>query len=468
MNRKNTKSLRKVNTSLTHDEKLILVRDGVFNYLQFLPTTQQVYNANPVLTAKPTVIIKNNGTQTVILDYSNSNSSNKQTLDNLFNNVLSGETFGFSNANHIDPIKGTNIELEAVLEFKSYRDYIIKTETVGATLARPLEGFYDPAYFIESPTITFNTVNSITQNSKNKINQLKNTIPSDKTNNLLKYLGIIPGNYIKIVNSTSTNNDTMFKVVQYENGEYEQITLDPAPEYENLIGEPTLIKVFVPTKQPEAVQNITFSNDWGCAAIQAGNTLEYFSYFSKLQAEIKKQEYTNAVLTYYPNTTCSNQIVTNNTIINTAGTTETVTTQSANVTKIDIIFNRQQFYPTIQQIAPSVNAPAYSVLRRALTIDVAGTYEFTQSDSGNAGNTFRLSSVETNKQPVYELNGVTNFITPNSVGSVITLDAKRYVETTGTNIVYAYSEQNPNIGFTINIAGDLPVSFRDAITGLII
>jgi hypothetical protein len=465
MNRKNTKSLRKVNTSLTHDEKLILVRDGVFNYLQFLPTSQQVYNSNPVITAKPTITIKNSGVQTVLLDYSNANPSNKEILDNLFNNVISGETFGFSNANHVNPIKGTNVELEAVLQFKSYRDYIIKTETVGATLSTPLEGFYDPVYFLESPTITFNTVNSISQNSKNKINQLKNTVPSDKTNNLLKYLGIVPGNYIKIVNSDSTNNDTMFRVVEYSNGEYEHLILDPAPEYENLTGEPTLIKVFAPTKQPEAIQNIPFSNDWGCAAIQAGNTLEYFPYFTRLQAEIKKQEYLNPKLTFYPNTICSNQAVVNNIPI-TTGTLETVTSQSTNTTKIDIVFNRNQFYPTIQQIAPSTTAPSYSILRATLTIDVNGIYEFTQSDSGNAGNTFRLSSVNTNKEPVFELNGVTNFITPNSVGTVITLDAKRYVETTGTNTVYAYSEQNPNIGFTINIIGDLPVSFRNIVTGV--
>lgn len=442
-----TRSSRRTSTSVTYDEKLILVRDGIFNYLQFFPVTEKKYTDNPTISAKPVVVVKNSDTQSVILDYSGANDTNKKVLDSLFNNLIPGQTLSFGNAHYVDPVKGIDVELTGVLSFNTFKNYIIKTETVGVTLPIPDGNYYDPVYFIDSPTLTVNTLNSIDANSKNKINELKNSVPVSKTNNLLKYLGILPGNYLKIINSDSLNNDTLFRVVDVYTDEHEYITLDPAPQYENLIGEPCLVKVFAPCKQPEAVQNIPFSNDWGCAVIQAGATLTYYGYFSELQANIKAQEFLDSSVQYTPGQECSNAVV-GVTAFTTPTNTE-ATTISNDVTTFDVIVNKSRFYPVLNNLANSIATPSFNPLSLQLTVDVNGIYQFNQNDFSNTGNTLRFSKSQTSTESLYEKYGVTNAL--NGMKNTITLDTAKYVQSTGLTTVYAYSEQNPNYGFTINI-----------------
>jgi hypothetical protein len=462
MNRNNTKSLslNKVNNKLDFNETLILVRDGVFNYLQFLPTKATKYLANDTITAKPVVTVKDGSPQVVVLDYSGANESNKNILDTLFANVVSGDTFEFSNAHYVNPITGEDVQIETTLQFKYLKEWIIKTEVVGATLSVPSGYFYDPVYFIDSPVLTFNTINDLSTNPNNEINELKNSIPVDKTNNLIKYLGILPGNYIKIVNSVSANNDTLFRVVSVNTDEYEHIVLDPSPEHENLIGDSTLIKLFMVASKPEAVKDIPFSNNWGCANILSGDTLDSFSYFSELQAKIKIQEYPESQLTFTPGVECTN--VVNGVITGTVFTPETITT-SKNTTNISILVSGNRLLPAILQVADNTQPPNYNPTRNTLTINADSIHLFMQSDISNTGNPIAISNDSLIKQPLFDLNGVKTYQGVNGVGTIIEFDPKKYVETTSSRTAYLYSTGGPLSDITINIIGEvLPILFRNA------
>jgi hypothetical protein len=83
-----------------------------------------------------------------------------------------------------------------------------------------------------------------------------------------------------------------------------------------------------------------------------------------------------------------------------------------------------------------------------LILDVNGIYEFNQNDPSNISNTLRFSKSSTDLQPLYEKDGVVNDLA--GIRNKITLDPVKYVQSNNSTVMYAYSEQSPNYGFTIN------------------
>jgi hypothetical protein len=447
MNRKNIKSLRPVNKRLDYNEKLILVRDGVFNYLQFLPTSIKKFVINPMITAKPVIIIKDDTPQKVILDYSAANSFNKELVQILFNNFVQGDTFGVSNAHYINPITGEDVEIETTLEFLSFKDLIITAENAGTTLTVPTTYYYDPVYFIDSPKINVVKTTGISSDPLNQINELKNSIPVGRSNNLLKNLAIEAGNYIKIINSNSANTEILFRVVSFKQDQHEYLTLDPAPTFENLIGEPTLVKVFSVSNRPEAISGITFSNQTGCGVVRSKGQVYLFDNVSNLQIAIKAQEYQDSTFEFYPDSVC--------TAIDTAPVALQLTAQNEVVpeivnTTISVFVVDAAFYPVVINIAQNTNVPIYDQSTRTFNLYGNTPFDFVQEDQTNTGNTFRLSLTSNGQQAALTtVNGVTSVTTETGVGSKVTLDPIKFVQTTGTNTLYAFSEQNPGYGFTI-------------------
>jgi hypothetical protein len=258
MNNNNITSSRIKDVSLG---ERVLVRTGTFYFLEFVEYSSDIFNSNSTIISKPSLIFyTKDSEQHVIVDYSMATSEDKLYLGSFFSDMIPGVTFQLNNAEYLEETKNIQADLTSVLEFLEFKNNMIFCKVDSITSLNSAVDLYSSYYFLSTPQLE--KTGALASTEKTKIPALVFSNP--RTAQPLLWLGYQPGDYIQILNPDSKNNYKVLKIedVLFVNGK-EVLKLQPEYkdqiEAENLIGQNTIVNLFIDSKIDTLTNN--YAND---------------------------------------------------------------------------------------------------------------------------------------------------------------------------------------------------------------
>lgn len=220
-----------------------LVRSELFYYLKFTNYERELYNSGSKLKSKPTIIFyTENATDKVVLDYTFMNETDRKYLSSFFTNMNTGDTFTVSNGSYVDDTREIEADVSCTLTFTEYNnDKVIATVTSVTDKDNAID-IYEADFFVGIPQLS--KTGSLGDNISTQNMALVSV--TNKTKNKLETLGLIPGDYIEVINPNSSNDKKVYKILEYSVlNEREILRIEGEPIVESLVGSPTLINLYV-------------------------------------------------------------------------------------------------------------------------------------------------------------------------------------------------------------------------------
>lgn len=245
MSVRNTKS-GSVSQNNTPGVVYTLARSDIFYFLQFINYESELYNNTSTLTSKPNVIFyTENSVNKVILDYTSSSNTDKNYLKSFFAALNQTSGITLSGGSYLEEAKVLEADLSSSLTFSEFKNNYVFATVNSTTDKSTSTDIYYGKYFIDTPQITSGI--TLGQNASTKRYALVS--PTGIGNITLENLGIIAGDVIEVVNPNSQNNSTRYDVVGTLklNGK-NIIELNQSAISENLTGSPSLVNVYLATK----------------------------------------------------------------------------------------------------------------------------------------------------------------------------------------------------------------------------
>ncbi len=224
-------------TFRNNKEKLVFVREGVLYGLVIEKAKVDKTSINRGITSTPTIIYYSNNTKCLI-DFSNqTNADMNSKLEEYFNQIQNGTTLYLYNGNYIDVNSNTTANLTGEYVFRSYYNGIIEADVVSVGTLSTRINRYDKTNFEQIPYLVAATFTEELETQtiiKNKLGK--------NTKNSFNYLGIKPGDYIKITDFTSQLK-VMEMNIDSDGNEY--IIVDKAIDPVDLTNLKTKIDVYI-------------------------------------------------------------------------------------------------------------------------------------------------------------------------------------------------------------------------------
>ena len=275
MSVRNTKS-GSVSQNNTPGVVYTLARSDIFYFLQFINYESELYNNTSTLTSKPNVIFyTENSVNKVILDYTSSSNTDKNYLKSFFAALNQTSGITLSGGSYLEEAKVLEADLSSSLTFSEFKNNYVFATVNSTTDKSTSTDIYYGKYFIDTPQITSGI--TLGQNASTKRYALVS--PTGIGNITLENLGIIAGDVIEVVNPNSQNNSTRYDVVGTLklNGK-NIIELNQSAISENLTGSPSLVNVYLATKDiPSSDLYSSDTNLYNCVVnniIIKNNTLD--------------------------------------------------------------------------------------------------------------------------------------------------------------------------------------------------
>ena len=222
-------------------EKLVLFRSSLLYGLIIEKFKSDKISINRGVTSTPTIIFYSNNTKCFV-DYTNQiNSDVEVKIDDFFNSIKPGTTVTLSNAMYHDVSSDETANLAANLVFRQINNGIVSFDVTSVNSLSTKITRYDKKNFDEIPYFTANTVSKYSTSKtiiKNRFGR--------NTKNSFNYLGIVPGDYIKIENTISDPAKVLGINVDSDGNEY--IIIDKLIDNEDLTNLQTRVDVYLDVK----------------------------------------------------------------------------------------------------------------------------------------------------------------------------------------------------------------------------
>lgn len=233
------RSNHKTTTSQTRNntEKLILVREGIFYGLSIETIKTDKTSLNRGIVSTPNVVFYSNNTKCLI-DYTNqTNSDVEEKVNDYFGQMARGMTLTFYNGNYMDVNLNKGADLSGTYKFRSYYNGIVEADVVSTNSLATAINRYDKNRFQTIPYIVAESL--LEEVIKNVI---KNKFGKN-TKNSFNYLGVKPGDYVKI-----TDLESPIKIIDIDvdadGNEY--IMVDGNLVETDLTNKKTKVQIFIP------------------------------------------------------------------------------------------------------------------------------------------------------------------------------------------------------------------------------
>jgi len=257
----NTNAILANNTSEELDQ-YILVRTGVFHYLQFIDDESQLFNANGPVESKPNMVFYQQNAETrVMLDYSGASDKDKTYLQILFSNLNQFSGLCFSNASYLDDRYNIDTSFNLDLQFREYKDNMLLAKTTNSINSNDLQKVFEGSYFISVPTVS--SSGSWTDKTAKTNSLLVSVNPQASSNFSLNYFQ--NGDLIEIINPNSANNNKRYEILEFTKiNNKEVLKLKTKATNESLLGYSTIINVYAKTKKKERTTTTLDKTIRGC------------------------------------------------------------------------------------------------------------------------------------------------------------------------------------------------------------
>jgi len=399
-----------------------LVRSEVFYYLKFTNYDRELFNSGSRLKSKPTLIFyTKNSTDKVVLDYSFVSETDRKYLSSFFTNMNTGDVFTVTNGSYIDDTREVEADVSCSLTFNSYNNDKIVATVTSITNKNTAIDIYEANFFVGIPQLS--KTGSLGDNISTENMALVSV--TNKTKNKLETLGLIPGDYVEVINPNSANDKKVYKVLEYSVlNDREIIKIEGTPLVESLIGSPTLVNVYI---KGLSILPQSLVGDLGCCYkddVFIKNNTEY-------QCSVRKE------FNFNNNFDCSfNEI--NQTIRNSSNSfiPEIVVTSGSNVSltsdlKFNINIKRTPTRifsnnfglateTTLELIPINVTSNIFS--DDTIILNINQTVSFVQTDLSSFGYFLRFSTNKEKFEPYIETYG---FTSKNGIGSSYLLTVSR-------------------------------------------
>ena len=184
-------------------DQYVLIRTGVFNYLQFIDDEAQLFNANGPIESKPNLVFYQQNAETrVMLDYSNASSKDKKYLQLLFGDLTQFSGLCFSNAAYLDDRYSIDTSFNLDLQFREFKDNVLFAKTTNSISSNDLQKVFEGGYFTSVPTVT--SADSWSNKTAKTNSLLVSVNPQSSSNFSSNYFQ--DGDLIEIINPSSANN----------------------------------------------------------------------------------------------------------------------------------------------------------------------------------------------------------------------------------------------------------------------
>jgi hypothetical protein len=222
-------------------DKLVLTRSSLLYGLVIEKFKSDKISINRGVTSTPTFIFYSNNTKCFV-DYTNQLNSDVETkISDYFNSIKPGTTVTLTNALYRDPASDEIANLNGNFVFRQINNGIVSLDVTSVDSLSTKINRYDKRNFDEIPYFTATTVSKY-GTSKTII---KNRFGKN-TKNSFNYLGILPGDYIKIENTLS--NPAKILDISIDSDGNEFIVIDKIIDEVDLTNLQTKVDVYLEVK----------------------------------------------------------------------------------------------------------------------------------------------------------------------------------------------------------------------------
>jgi hypothetical protein len=188
------------NTPVGQGKNVVLARTGAFYGIKIEGIRQESSSYKRGIVAIPNFYFYDNQTK-VMIDFSDFKNSIDQTLvEEFFNLSLTGISMDVTNGQWENlELSSRKITLDGTYTIDSYKGDILFANVIDVPKLDPNINRYDKSYFLNTPDFTLDV--STTQSTTKKFS-IVNYL-GENSKNSFNYLGVIPGDYIRINNSNS-------------------------------------------------------------------------------------------------------------------------------------------------------------------------------------------------------------------------------------------------------------------------
>lgn len=368
-------------------ETYTLARTETFYYLEFINYDKELFKTASNLTSKPTLIFYTEGsTDKVIFDYTLANATDKKYLNSFFANITpSGQTFSMIKGDYLD-VAELSADVSCTVTFASYGDYKAFGNVVSVTKTNPASDVYLSDYFTGTPQLTKTGSLGYTASTINYA--LVSVNPN--TNKPLSYMGITAGDIIEVVNNTSANTHSLFKITDIttiNNKEVLKINsiYGIIPTIESLIGSMSILNVYI---KGTTTSTADFNGDVGCCVNKT--TYQKISNSTEYQCSLRTNNYS------FIAGSCDS--VSNTSIVQPPSTVITNTySTSQEVLSSNVVFESTISF--INEITPQLNlilvkGDSYYIFNNQIKLSPGIKYCFSQTDVSNRSYTVRFSTTQ--------------------------------------------------------------------------
>lgn len=272
-----------INNTQEELDQYVLVRNGVFNYIQILDDERDLFNSNGPLESKPNIVFYTENAETkVMLDYSTASDKDKAFLQILCKNLNDLSGLSLSDASYLNESQNIDKTFNLDLYFRQFKNNILFAKTTTSVDSNDLQKVFEGDYFISTPVLTSNSNWSNTSSVKNSL--IVSVNPKAKTTFSSYYLQ--EGDLVEIINPNSANNNEKFEVLGYSVlNNKEILKLKTKAVNENLLGSSTLINIYAKTKNKNRSSNTLDKNTVGCCYSISKNM--YFNNTTEYECDVR-------------------------------------------------------------------------------------------------------------------------------------------------------------------------------------
>lgn len=241
MNNQNRQNLKVKKKQETVD-KLVLVRSLMLYGLTIEQYKIDKVSLNRGITSTPTFIFYSNNTKCFV-DYTNQlNLDSEIKVNEFFNSINAGTTITLTNGLYRDPTTNEIANLSGNFVYRQNNNGIISLDVTSINSLSTKINRYDKKNFEDIPYFTANNV------TKSKLSRtiIKNRFGKN-TKNSFSYLGILPGDYIKLENTLAYPSKILDVNIDSDGNEY--IVLDQLIDSQDLTNLQTRVNVYVERKE---------------------------------------------------------------------------------------------------------------------------------------------------------------------------------------------------------------------------
>jgi len=391
-------------------DQYILVRGGVFHYIQITDNERELFNSDGPLESKPNLVFYTEDAETkVMLDYSGASDKDKTYLQILFKNLNNLSGLSFSNASYLDETKNIDKTFTLDLYFREFKDNILFAKTTTSINSTDLQKVFLGDYFISSPILTPSSA------SWSDINAIKNSLVvgvNPNTKNSLSDYYFQEGDLIEIINLNSQNNNKKFEVLEFTTiNNKEVLKLKSKATNESLLGSPTLINVYTKAKNKTRASSLNKTTIGCCYNL---TEKKYINNTTEYECDVRSNslfQFSPGICTAIPDPIILSTITVNSQIIETT---------KLEYTLFDSTLQEDLYISFDGENKIMINGKVVDVI----LVETGKIYKIIQNDSTNLGLPIRITKTPntTDRKDIqYYYDSVFGTTNPEGIGSELYL-----------------------------------------------